>query len=145
MLVLDVNLLIALHRADHIHHATAQQWWESLADELPALFIPDIVWVGFLRIVTNSRAFAVPTDMPEAVAFVQAMRQYPQLATVADSNKVLDTFSEICTQDQVHGNLVTDAWIAACAKTFGATVISFDRDFLRFRGLKVQSPEQTSV
>ena len=38
------------------------------------------------------------------------------------------------------GNLTTDAHLAALAIEHGATVLSFDRDFARFEGVKWQLP-----
>ena len=38
------------------------------------------------------------------------------------------------------GNLVTDAHIAAIALTHDAKVLSCDRDFSRFTGLRVENP-----
>ena len=40
----------------------------------------------------------------------------------------------------VAGNLVGDAHLAALALEHGATVVSFDRDFARFDGLRVLRP-----
>jgi len=38
----------------------------------------------------------------------------------------------------VHGDLVTDAYLAALAIETGATLVSADRDFGRFPGLRWQ-------
>ena len=41
---------------------------------------------------------------------------------------------------QAKGNLVTDAYLAALAIEKGAELITSDRDFSRFPGLKWQAP-----
>jgi uncharacterized protein len=45
---------------------------------------------------------------------------------------------------QVTGPLVTDAALAALALEHGATLCSADRDFRRFRGLKLIDPRDQS-
>jgi len=45
---------------------------------------------------------------------------------------------------QVTGPLVTDAAMAALALEHGATLCSVDRDFRRFRGLKLIDPTDKS-
>jgi hypothetical protein len=39
------------------------------------------------------------------------------------------------------GNLVNDAHLAALALEYGATVVTFDRDFARFEGVRVLRPQ----
>ena len=41
---------------------------------------------------------------------------------------------------QAHGGLVIDAYLAALASEYGATVVIFDRDFARFDGVVVLRP-----
>lgn len=43
-------------------------------------------------------------------------------------------------QTGVGGNLVNDAHLAALAREYDATVISFDRDFGRFEGVRWRLP-----
>jgi predicted nucleic acid-binding protein len=46
------------------------------------------------------------------------------------------------SEAQVSGPLVTDAALAALALEHGATLYSTDRDFRRFKGLKLVDPTQ---
>ena len=47
---------------------------------------------------------------------------------------------ELVVEAQVSGPLLTDAALAALALEHGATLCSTDRDFRRFRGLKLCDP-----
>ncbi len=38
------------------------------------------------------------------------------------------------------GNLVTDAHLAALAVEYAATIVTWDRDFSRFPGVRVEQP-----
>lgn len=49
----------------------------------------------------------------------------------------MDIFTNQCREASATANLVTDAYIAATAISLGATLVTFDRDFRRFDGLKV--------
>jgi len=134
MLVVDVNILVAAFRADHPEHARVRSWWESLLASGEAFVVPDAVWIGFVRIVTSRRIFAVPATAAEALAFATALRAQPSYLP----NPTPDPFEEfalLCREDQVAGNLVTDAWIAAVARALSASVATLDRDFRRFTGV----------
>jgi predicted nucleic acid-binding protein len=47
---------------------------------------------------------------------------------------------EACRRGDAKGNLISDAWIAAIAIEQGATLVSADRDFRRFPGLRIEDP-----
>lgn len=139
MIVLDVNVLLAAHRLDHPQHTVVRPWWDALLTQGASFVVSDVCWIGFLRIVTSTRIFTVPTPMPDALAFVRATRAQPGYASPL-SREAFEEFIRVCASDQVRGNLVTDAWIAATALCIGAKVATFDRDFRRFVGLSTIEP-----
>ena len=73
MIVPDVNVLVHLYRPQDRKHEVAQQWWQRLRRQGEQLTVPDLIWVGFVRIVTNRRIFTVPATPEEAWAFVEAV------------------------------------------------------------------------
>lgn len=127
VLVLDVYALVAVFRADHPHHAMVRPWWDrTLAEPSRTVVVPDIVWVGFVRVVTSRRIFTVAATVEEAFAFAEAVRAHPAYRTFSPSAHVFAEFARMCRQDQVSGNLVTDAWIAATALVLAAPVVTLD-------------------
>lgn len=127
MLVLDVYALVAVFRADHPHHAMVRPWWDrTLTEPSRPVVVPDIVWVGFVRVVTSRRIFTVAATVEEAFAFAEAVRAHPAYRTFSPSAHVFAEFARMCRQDQVSGNLVTDAWIAATALVLAAPVVTLD-------------------
>ena len=54
-----------------------------------------------------------------------------------------ERFRAQVTEAQVKGPLVTDAALAALALEHGAVLCTTDRDFRRFRGLRVENPLET--
>ena len=51
-----------------------------------------------------------------------------------------EVLGELLAQPGVHGNLVTDAHLAALAIEHGLTMCSADGDFARFQGLRWINP-----
>ena len=49
-------------------------------------------------------------------------------------------FVRLCREAHAHGDLVTDAYLAALALETGAVVVGADHDFARFPGLRRRGP-----
>lgn len=138
MNVPDVNVLVALYRGDHPHHVAASAWWAESTEAGEPFTIPDLVWVAFARIVTNHRAVIVPATFEQAWAFAAAATAQPTYLTFAPEPRTLQEFSRLSQDARATGNLLTDAYIAATASVYGATLVTFDRDFRKFDGLRVR-------
>jgi hypothetical protein len=88
------------------------------------------VVASFLRLVTHPRVFAVPTPAADAVAFVDALlgASGVRMLSVKDEWPRLRA---LCLAQQLSGNDLPDAWIAASVLQTRETLATFDRDFLR--------------
>lgn len=140
MLVFDVNVLVAAFRADHPHHDHVRPWLTSTLAKGTTFHVPDLVWVGFLRIATNRRIFAVPATLQEAFGFVAALRAQAGYRAVGFDPDLLSTWERSCVDGQAGGDLVPDAYIAAVAQRISGIVVTRDRDFQRFDGLRTVDP-----
>jgi toxin-antitoxin system PIN domain toxin len=132
----DVNVMLAAHRDDHIHHTAARSWLDALTHRGERLGVPDMVWGSFVRLTTNRRIFSTPAPLAEAFGFVQAVRALPGHVSVAAGHRHLEIFERVCLESGAIGDLVPDAQLAALAIELGAELISFDRDFARVPGLR---------
>ena len=127
----DVNVLVAASRTDHPHHNVARTWLEQsvAASGAGAAFtlIP-MVLTSFLRLVTSPRIFQRPTPIEDAVAFVDALLDSPgvHLALLGPEWPKL---RQLCLDNQLDGNDLPDAWLAAAVAHLGEHLVSFDRDF----------------
>lgn len=139
MILLDVNVVLAAFRQDHTHHAAARPWLERVLDAGTGILVPDAVWVGFVRLVTNTHIFEVPSTPAEAFDFVTALSDSPGYARVAGLESVAD-FRSTALGSDAWGNLIPDAYLAAVALSHAVPVASFDRDFRRFDGLQIVVP-----
>jgi uncharacterized protein len=137
-LLLDVNVLVAAHRADHPAHARALALVDGEAGEGFA-WCPH-VRNGFLRLVTHPQVFADPTPMPVALAAVDAWQRRPMTIECGDTASSWLIFSRLCQQLQARGNAVYDLHLAALALSSGATLVSSDQGFARIDGLRWRVP-----
>ncbi len=143
MVVLDVNILVAAYRTDHPDHEAVTPWFDSLLGGGSPFGVPDAVWVGFVRIVTNRRIFLIPADVSEAFEFVTAVAAHPGYRSMTPDEDLIPTWQRLCREGQAGGDLVPDAYIAAVAMRIGGTVATRDRDFRRFDGLRTLDPAVT--
>ena len=140
MLVADVNLLVYAHRREATEHQASRQWLLEARKGDQQLGLADVVMAGFLRVVTNSRVFRDPTPFDKAVRFLDALLAGPAVRRVAPGERHWDMFLDLCRRGDAKGNLITDAWLAAIAIEQGATLVTADRDFRRFPGLRLEDP-----
>lgn len=136
MKVFDVNVAVAAFREDHTHHGVAHPWLQALVGGSQSFGVPDLVWASFVRLSTNRRVFPTPAPLTEAFAFVRAVRAAPNHVAITPGSRHLDLLERVCHEGDATGDLVPDAQLAALAIELGAELVSFDRDFARFPGLR---------
>ena len=134
----DVNVLIYAHREDAPEHDRYAAWLKALVAADEPFALADTVLATFIRLVTNRRIFDPPTPTPTAMAFCQALVDWPRAVLVAPTRRHWDLFVSL-TAD-VEGPLVGDAYIAALAIEHGCELITTDGDFARFKGLRWRHP-----
>jgi toxin-antitoxin system PIN domain toxin len=140
VLLLDVNVVLAAHRADHSEHATVRPWFDQLLAGDEAFGVPALVWASFLRLTTNRRIFSVPTPLGEAFAFVEATCAQPRHLLVGPGPRHLALLRRLCEEAGATGDLVPDAVLAAVAVENGCIVATLDRDFARFSSVSHLRP-----
>ena len=140
MLLLDVNVVLAIHRGDHPDHEQAARWFNSILELRERFTVPTIVWTSFLRIATNRKIFGVPTPRDDAFEFLDAVREQPNHLVLPTGPRHLKILRELCEEADAVGDLIPDAVIAAIAAENACTVVTFDRDFSRFESVRHQRP-----
>ncbi len=143
MLLLDVNVVLAAHRADHPHHQSVRSWFDAMLAGEERFTVPALVWASFLRLATNRRIFEVPTPRPEAFAFVEATCAQPFHLPVSPGPRHLTLLRRLCDEADALGDLIADATIAAVAAEHGCEVVTLDRDFARFESVRHRRPAAT--
>lgn len=141
MKLLDVNVVLAAHRADHPDHTASSSWLDRLLASGDQFGVPWTVWWSFLRLASHPRIFEVPTPAAESFAFIHSVRAQPGHVAVEPGPRHEEVLQRIVDGGDARGDLVPDAVLAALAIEHGAGVVSFDRDFARFPGLHWTMPE----
>ncbi|MFT4029322.1 MAG: PIN domain-containing protein [Protaetiibacter sp.] len=136
MIVVDVNVLVAAHLSGHPHHPVAHRYLtEALSDD--TVLVPDAVWSGFLRIATSGRIFDEPSSISDAAGFVRSVVAAPGYRHIGGLLDGIEPFLALSVESGSAANLIPDAYIAAVAISHDAAVVTFDRDFRRFDGLRI--------
>lgn len=139
--MLDVNVVLAASRDDHPQYPIARPWLDDLLRSDERFCVPDTVWVAFLRLTTNRRIFGVPASLDTAFGYLRAIREQPNHVPLHPGDRHLAALERCCRAAEAVGDLVPDAELAALAMDNGAELVSFDRDFARFAGLRWVRPE----
>lgn len=140
MVLPDVNILVYAHRDTFPQHAAIRTWLQGQLNGESSVALADVVASGFLRVATHPRNFDPPTRLDEALAFIHAVRTHPGSIRVVPGERHWSIFERLCRSAEVKGNLVPDAYIAALAIEHGCELITTDRDFARFPGLRWRHP-----
>ena len=140
MILLDVNVLVYAMREDAPNHVEYASLLRRLLQGPESVGISDQVLSGAVRILTHRRIFRPPTPMRLALNFVEFVRSSPNVLPVSPGARHWQTFAELCRKTNAVGGLVTDAWFAALAIEQGCELLSADRDFARFPGLRWRHP-----
>ncbi len=132
MLMPDVNILIYAHRVDEKSHERYRHWLEQLVNAEQPFALSALVAVGFVRIVTNARAFSNATPLPAALGFIDTLRAHPACRSVVPLDDHWDRVADLCRATNAVGKRVADAQHAAIAMSAGCTWVTRDSDFAAF-------------
>jgi toxin-antitoxin system PIN domain toxin len=95
----------------------------------------------FLRVVTHPRVFDPPSSQKDAIRTLEELSESPSLTFIAAGPLHFNALLGIAEQSGAKGNLFFDVQIAALCREHGVTeILTMDRDFSRFRGIKVRRP-----
>lgn len=136
----DVNVLVYAFRRDSPDHEAYRAWLLENVGADAAFGVSDIVLSGFVRVVTNPRAFVHPSKADRAFEFASMLREQPNAVLVSPGTRHWDIFANLCRAAGAKGNLVGDAYLAALAIESGSEWITADRDYSRFPGLRWRHP-----
>ena len=111
-----------------------------IADDISseqAYAVSDVVINGFLRIATDPRIYRTPTPLSHALAFAEQMRHQPTAVIVAPGPRHWSIVTRLCDETGARGRDIPDIFLAALAIEHGCELVTADKGFTRFRGLKL--------
>lgn len=140
MRLVDVNVLLYAFRDAAPDHAAYHRWLEGALDADEPFAVSDLVLSSFVRIATHPRVFEPPAALEDALVFADALRGAPNAVPVVPGPRHWELFARLCREGSARGNLVSDAYLAALAIEAGCELVTTDRDFARFPGLRWRHP-----
>ena len=140
MILVDANLLIYAHVTSFPQHEKAKTWLDQQLNTTSSVGIPWPSLLAFMRIITNPRIFELPENPSDAWQQITCWLDHPSVwipLPTADHERILGS---ILRSQDIRGNLVPDAHLAALAIEHGLIVCSTDTDFARFANLQWINP-----
>jgi toxin-antitoxin system PIN domain toxin len=136
----DLNLLLYAADSSSARHQVAREWLEAAVNGLEEVGLPWVVHLGFLRLTTSPKIFPRPMTVDQSLKWLDHLRGAPNVVPLNPGKAHAGLLRHLLLVVGTGGNLTTDAHLAALALEHDARVITGDRDFLRFPGLKVEFP-----
>lgn len=141
MLLPDVNVLVYAHRPSESDIASrVRDWLWHRTERGERLGLSTSVLASVIHIVTHPRILGTPSSPREALRFTQALVDDPQTTVVVPSSRHWPIFREFVDDLRLRGNDVPDGYLAALAIDHGADLVTTDRGFRRFPGLRIVDP-----
>lgn len=141
MIAIDTNILVYSRREEAPHHAEALTLVRELATGADSWAIPWPCVLEYLRVVTHPRVFSNPTPLEAALEDLDSLLDSPSLVLLGEGPAHRGHLRRTMEDGRAAGNLVYDAHIAALAIEHGVSeLLTHDRDFARFPGLRIRDP-----
>ncbi len=139
MIALDTNILVYAHRQEFPEHEAARRLLFELA-EGPDLWGLPVFCIGeFLRVVTHPRLLTPPSPLAVATGDLELLLESGSVRVLAPGERFASLLLEVVREAKATGNLIFDAQIVALCREHGVeTLLTDDRDFLRFPAIRVR-------
>lgn len=138
--MVDANVLLYAVNASSAHHALSRAWLDRSLDGAEAVGLAWAALLAFVRIGTNPSILETPLTVDDATGQVERWLAAPAAVTVAPTSRHATILRGLLTTTGTGGNLTSDAHFAALAVEHAAEIVSFDRDFARFEGVRHRLP-----
>lgn len=140
MLMLDVNVCVYAFRGESRRHAEFKGWLEQSLSGPEPVGLPEQVLASTIRLVTNHRIYGDPSTPAEALSFCDAILDAPAAMRVRPGERHWGIFRGLVSLHGLRGNDIPDVYLAALALEQGATLVTTDRGFARYEGLRLMDP-----
>lgn len=137
---LDVNVLINAYRPDAKDHIVVAKYVNGLIVGAEPFAIASVSLSALLRIATHPKIFIPPSPIDDVLKFIDQLKALSHCLIVEPGNRHWDLFVDLCRKGQAQGNLISDAYLAAMAIEIGAELVTDDRGFARWPGLRWRHP-----
>jgi len=140
MILIDANVLIYAHHAGVAEHQRSKDWLKTTLESGEPVGFAWMTLLAFLRITTSPKPFPAPFTAQEAAGVVTGWLGNSSASVLHPTDRHWPILGKLIADSQSRGPLVMDAHLAALAIEHGATLCTTDRDFTRFKGLRLLNP-----
>lgn len=140
MNLVDANVLLYAVNASDPRHRVARGWLDAALNAGEPVGFAWVALLAFLRLSTKVGLFPTPLSVQDACARIAAWLAQPSAILVDPTTRHFAVLAGLLGETGSGGNLVNDAHLAALAVEHAATIISFDGDFSRFKGVRASAP-----
>ena len=137
----DANILLYASDESSRFHDQARAAVDCVASgpEIAYLFWPTAM--AYLRIATHPAIFARPLSAKAAIANLESLLDRPHVQSPGEQPDFWTRFRALASDVPPTGKAVPDTHLVALMLQNGvATIWTHDRDFRRFRGIRVHDP-----
>lgn len=133
--LLDLNVWLALADGNHPHHPAVARYWKEHGDTAKAFC--RVTMLGFLRLTSKAGVLSSTLTPAAAWAAYQSLLATPTIVFLPEPAGLGGALADFAHQPGFAPSLWTDACLAAFALAGGHRLVTFDRDYGRFGGLKM--------
>lgn len=136
----DLNILVYAYDSGSKHHEVCSQWLESALNGGDPVCFSWHTIMGVVRLLTTVKMMTNAFTPKEALEVADDLMTTPVSRMLLPGDQHFSIFRRLVDETGISGARLADAHIAALAIEHGATVVSNDRDFRAFDGLKLINP-----
>jgi uncharacterized protein len=140
VLIVDANVLLYAVDSTSAHHERCRAWLDASLAGAETVGLAWIALLAFIRIGTSPSILRNPMTPDEATGQVETWLGAPAAIIAQPTVRHAGLLRDLLCATGTAGNLTTDAHLAALAIEHGADIVSFDRDFGRFSGVRHRLP-----
>lgn len=140
MKLIDANLLIYAHDASSPFHQKARLWLEQLVASGEPFLVAWTTVLAFLRITTHRKLLKDPLEPDEAFEILEDLLRLPACGVAQPGDRFWPLFQTHCQKIRERGSGVMDVELVALAIENDAELLTVDRGFGRFPGLRYRNP-----
>ena len=142
MKLVDANVLLYAVNEDAPLHDPSREWLDWALGGAATVAFAWVSMLAFLRLSTHRCVFPRPLSSGEAVTQAEDWLGQPSAVVVEPTARHLSLVRDLLTPSGAGGNLVNDAHLAALSIEHRCEVVSYDMDYLRFEGVKLETPSR---
>lgn len=141
MLLLDVNICLYAYRPGQSETArVVSEWLSPRLTGHERVAVSETVLMSVVRIATHPRIYETPSTPRDVLRFAESLLAAPATQLVRVGADHWPLFTQLVAEHRLRGNDVPDASLAAHCLELGASLVTLDRGFSRFVGLRTVNP-----